>query len=184
MNRHHLEDFIQNNRKEFDSELPSPDIWANIESALDKKEEKIVNIAPQRKRRFLWPSIAAAAVVLVLLTVGVRSYMPSANTNVIGNELAETEAYYKAEVQKKYGQLAKYSYDSTIDLDLAQIDQFVNELKTELEHAPNGAEKEIISNLMKSYETKLQILEKVLHRLENKSFDKSENNTKDESISI
>lgn len=184
MNRHHLENFIQDNRKEFDSELPSPNIWANIESALDNKKEKIVDIAPKTKRRFMWPSIAAAAVVLVLLSVGIKSFVPNAATSVINDELAQTEAYYQQEVEKKYGQLAKYSYDNTIDLDLAQIDQFVNELKTELEHAPQGAEKEIISNLIKSYETKLSILEKVLHRLENNSFDKSENNTKDESISI
>ena len=50
--------------------------------------------------------------------------------------------------------------------DLEQLDLTMQELRQELLRAPKGQEEQIIENLIRSYQTKVQILERVLERVQ------------------
>ena len=59
-----LDDFIRNNREDFDDEVPSAQVWNQIDQRLsgNNKKAKVVSFRVSR--------IAAAAAVLLLLTAG------------------------------------------------------------------------------------------------------------------
>lgn len=166
MQRDFLEQFISNNRAAFDDATPSLKIWAEIDKSLEAQR-------PQAKRVAMWPKARIAAAVVLLLTVGavMGSYLTRVNdqeavasAELASPELLEAEQYYNREVQRRYSQLANYQYDKSIDQDLAQIDQIMEELRADLAEVPKGKEEEIVSNLIKSYQTKIRILERVLNR--------------------
>ncbi|MDX1665605.1 MAG: hypothetical protein R3350_00160, partial [Saprospiraceae bacterium] len=62
--------------------------------------------------------------------------------------------------------LAAYSEEPSVMRDLDQVDLVVEELKSELKNAPEGREEQIIANLILSYQAKLEILERVLNRVQ------------------
>lgn len=59
-----LKNFISDNRKAFDDEMPSGKVWENIESSVTGKQKKKSIIAPLYK----W-SMAAAAVLLIAVSI-------------------------------------------------------------------------------------------------------------------
>ncbi|MCB0607125.1 MAG: hypothetical protein H6562_15550 [Lewinellaceae bacterium] len=160
MQQDRLEQFIWSNREAFDDASPGLRVWAQLERQLDAGH----------KRRFSPRSLLKyAAAVLLLLTAGaaIGFYLNNPKNQeqpltASGSELSDLENYYNQQVDQKFAQLAKYNYDPTIKADLDQIDQAMLELKQELSVAPKGKEKEIIQRLIKSYQLKIQILEKML----------------------
>lgn len=166
MQRDFLEQFISDNREAFDQSTPSLKVWAGIDKTLETGK-------PQAKRMVLWPKARIAAAIVALVAIGavMGSYLTRVNdqqavasAELASPELMEAEQYYNNEVQKRYSQLANYKYDKSVDQDLQQIDQIMNELRADLAEVPKGMEEEIISNLIKSYQTKIRILERVLDR--------------------
>ncbi len=166
MQRDFIEQFINDNREAFDDATPSLKVWAGIDKTLGAER-------PQAKRVFMWSKARIAASVVALIAVGALfgSYLTRVNdqevvasAEMLSPELLETEQYYSSEVQKRYAKLANYQYDKSVDQDLKQIDQIMDELRADLAEVPKGKEEEIISNLIKSYQTKIRILERVLDR--------------------
>ena len=66
---------------------------------------------------------------------------------------------------------------------VAQIDELLEELKTELDNAVKGSEEQIINAMINNYQTKLAILERVLQRIQSIQQDSLKLNT-NESINI
>ncbi|NUO01186.1 MAG: hypothetical protein HUU01_11285 [Saprospiraceae bacterium] len=166
MQRDFLEQFIKDNREAFDDATPNLKVWADVSKTLDARP-------PQAKRVVMWSKARVAAAIVALVTAGALfgSYLTRVNdqeavasAELVSPELIEAEQYYNGEVQKRYSQLANYQYDKSVDQDLQQIDQIMEELRADLAEAPKGMEEEIISNLIKSYQTKIRILERVLDR--------------------
>lgn len=166
MQRDFLEQFISENREAFDHATPNLKVWADVNKALDARN-------PQAKRVMMWSKARIAAAVIVLIAVGAvfGSYLTRVNdqeavasAEMVSPELMEAEQYYNGEVQKRYSQLANYQYDKSVDQDLQQIDKIMAELRADLAEVPKGMEEQIISNLIKSYQTKIRILERVLDR--------------------
>jgi len=166
MQRDFLEQFIDDNREAFDHATPNLKVWAEVNKALDARR-------PQAKRVMMWSKARIAAAVVVLVAVGalfgsyltrVNDQAAGATADLVSPELMEAEQYYNGEVQKRYNQLANYAYDKSVDQDLQQIDQIMAELRADLAEVPKGMEEQIVSNLIKSYQTKIRILERVLDR--------------------
>lgn len=183
-----LEKFVNNNRKAFDVHSPNPNLWAGIEAQLEQQsEEKVLPLfavkseqSPQigkrvsiRQRYLRYASIAAVG--LLLLTVGgvIGSQFsqssgeeaPLINLSDISDEYAETEAYYASQVNESIEKLKKLDYDKTILEDIEELDAAFQELKSELGQSNVFSDEEIIKAMVENYQTKIEILERVLERL-------------------
>lgn len=163
-----LETFLLKEREHFDTAVPSLKVWAAIDKKLDEKEQT-------SKRIRLWPIVRMAVAVVALLVIGgvagsyltqIRSQNPSLALQHIAPELSELENYYNKEVEQKLQQLASYEQDEAVARDLADIDAVMEELKKDLLNAPKGSEEHIIGTIIKSYQTKIAILERVLNRIQ------------------
>lgn len=161
-----LEQFIVENREAFDDGFPNPAIWSQIDQRINRRAI--------RRMTVLRTFTAVAAGIALLLTGALAGSLffktrASAAIAVLERtapEFLETERYYQGEIQRKVTQLAGYAPKEMVLNDLEQLDQVMEELKEELVRAPRGAEQEIVSALIRSYQMKLSILELVMERLD------------------
>jgi hypothetical protein len=72
-------------------------------------------------------------------------------------------------INKKLFQLRELNAEESIFSDLQQIDRSMEELKKEMERIPSGQEKIILEQLKRGYQTKINILDKIIYRLESKT---------------
>lgn len=164
-----LEQFIQKHRESFDQEIPGLQVWAKINKALDQNQKHTA------KRIHLWKNMRIAAAVIALLLCGglIGSYLTQIRLNnipesltQISPEYAELEQYYQQQIQEKYQQLVNYQQADVVKPDLQQLDKIMEELRTALVDAPRGSEEQIIENLIQSYQAKIDILSRVLERIQ------------------
>ncbi len=160
-----LEKFIRENRSDFDTGIPRLDVWANLDQHLDRQRPS--------GRVVLMRKLRVAAAVLVLLTAGGLggAYLTNANKTVesladVSPEHAEMERYFSSQVEQKLAKLASYKQDGTVKADIQELDETYNQLKKELENAPEGAEEFIIQAMIETYQTKISILEQVIEKVE------------------
>ncbi|MEM1321987.1 MAG: hypothetical protein AAGG75_17135 [Bacteroidota bacterium] len=180
-----LEKFIADNRQEFDSDIPSLKVWAQIDKQLDHRK-------PKNKRLTLWKLAGIAAAVAVLLTVGAAigfQMNDGAGAMVADSELAteidEMERYYKEQINQKAARLASLNYEGkgAVNADLEQLATLFDELKMELANSPKGAEEQIINAMINNYQIRIDILEKVLNNIESTN-QKTIKSNNDETTSI
>jgi len=166
MQRDSLEKFVLENREAFDDAIPSLKVWGEIDRSVNRREARRITL-----RR----SLRIAAGVLFLLFAGALAghYLsgleeenPVAVLENVAPEYFEMAQYYEGEISSKEKQLAAYQQGETVLEDFAQLDEAMEELKEELLHAPKGQEEQIVENLIKNYQTKIQILERVLERIQ------------------
>jgi len=161
MKKDSLEQFIQDNRKQFDTAEPDIAIWSKIVKELPKEETKVINF-----RRIL--SIAASVVVLLGMGVLIGLQIaPTSNDHLatIAPEFQEVEQFYNNKVNYQLAKLAKYQEevsDPLIQQDLEELDQWMDQLHEQLLEVPKNQKEEIINAIIKNYKTKFQILERVL----------------------
>jgi vacuolar-type H+-ATPase subunit I/STV1 len=182
MSKDNLEQFVRDNREAFDDAVPSLKVWAMLDDQLPEQQTKVISL-----RRVL--QIAAAVVVLLGCGTLIGTYIAGGETpqlqaivNQMPEELEEIEQYYQKQVDAKYQQLASYKHDQSLENDLEQLDETMDELKKELLVAPKGKEEEIIKNLIEGYQTKILILERVLQRIQ--STTKEQSKPEENEISI
>jgi len=182
MHRDNLEKFVLNNRDSFDREIPSLEVWAEIDKGLHRQ---------QPKRLPLWRGLRVAAAVLLLLVTGAAAghYLSATAAKdaalaieEIAPDYVEMAQYYEQQIDNKVQQLASYQQGENVLEDFKQLDKQMEELKEELLRAPRGREEQIVENLIRSYQTKVQILERVLERIEATSQENT--NTADDEVSI
>ncbi|MGH1436919.1 MAG: hypothetical protein ACRBG0_20945 [Lewinella sp.] len=188
MQQNDLEKFILDNRDAFDDARPSLKLWAAIEKDLNEEE------APSHAMRNRRPWYQVAATVLILLTAGgfggafltQQTQQPTAQTLIedVAPEFAEMEQYYNQRIKENYARLTTHTQDPEIDADLQQLDNAMAELREDLTNAPSGREEMIVQQLIESYRLKLQILERILERIENidNSITTPDNNSNETSI--
>jgi len=169
MKRDNLEQFIHQNRDAFDDALPSLKVWAEIDRALNQQEPSVRRGRPWR--RYL--AIAASVVLLVLSGVGVGVYLgPAAQSSQavalsdVAPQYAGMERQFQQQIDQRLARLARYGQNEAVVQDLEQLDKVMKELQAELQYAPKGQEQQIVENLMRTYQAKIAILERVLQRLQ------------------
>ena len=177
-----LEKFISQNRADFDDKSPPARVWDKI----DIKKQ------PKSKKISFWRGFKVAAAVLLLLTSGAAmgiAFMNSQNastlaSNTLTDEFLEVEQFYQKEINVKVKKLASMKdYDTSVNEDLDQLDISINELKSEIADAPRGSEAEIISTMINNYKTKVELLERILDRMENNK-NTDDKNIQNESTNI
>lgn len=163
-----LEDFIRQNRQDFDVHEPDPSLWLRINPG---------NAVQKKDKRLNWLRYAAAAAVLFAgLSMGIYyiAGMSNSTQKLYGDmytEIAEAETFYTSLVKQKYNELKPYISSSPevkeeLDYDLNELDQICNDLKEDLRD--NVGNPEVIEAMIQQYRMKVEILEDLLNKLKEK----------------
>ena len=179
-----LEVFVTKNKDTFNTAQVNPRVWNEIEKVFEGDKKK-------QRRAFIFKISRFAAAACFLLIVGAfigGQYFSNGNeggANAINSQIPqydEMNQYYQGKIDNKLTQLAGYNInDEEVNHDLKKLDDVFEELKGELlssEHENNEA---LINAMLKNYETKISILEKVLEKVQSSQRSK---NLKDETIKI
>lgn len=156
-----FENYLREHKDQFEWGEPSNKVWQRIEINLEK-----------RKPRFFK---TAAAILLVATFSGAFGYYFShLKEKVFLEKIAgiypdypEAERYLVAQFDLKYQEIEKSQFLTLIQEDLHQIDVEIESLKRELISAPYEIQENIISNLIKAYQAKLQLLDLILQSSKN-----------------
>lgn len=187
-----LEQFVANNRNDFDSEAVPMGNWEAICEKLSKNEQKnppLSVIRNQNWKRYF----GVAASVILLISVGAFGGIYYSRTNQMENDIAskinpeynDTENFYIRKVSYKLNELSKFQQNNEVKNDLDQIDLFIQELKKELLVAPKNSKEQIVKNMIANYQIKLDILDKVLQHVQNNQQDSTKlNDQKNEKIEL
>jgi len=159
-----LEKFVLENREAFDDAVPGLKVWAGIDRHLEQRPNQ----------RIVWMKrLRVAAAVALLLATGcaIGAHLANSANKAksladISPEHAEMERYFKTQVQDKMAQLASYRQDAYVKPDIQELELIYEQLKTELQQAPQGAEPQIIQAMINNYQTKIDILEQVLEKVQ------------------
>lgn len=162
-----LEDFVRERRDEFDSKLPSMELWEQIESKLEKKH------APKFSFWKLSASVAAVLIIALVATfyiesqqAGIKGYGKVADPEIV--ELLETEAFYARkvsthmkEIHKCYEIYPELKFD--IESDLNELDVMYRELKSDLND--NILNREVIEAMIQNNRIRLEMVDRVLNQI-------------------
>ncbi len=179
-----LEKFIKENRADFDDATPNLKVWAALDKELHGPKQKVKTKPAFAIRR--WASIAAAAVLLLGVGTLMGIQMTKSQYSDLGEmaalmeDFSEMEDRYQSEITKKVSLLDNHKIEKSVKTDLTQLESFLSELKVELEEAPKESKEKIVSAMITNYQTRLEILERILNKIEASG---SQNN-KDENIEI
>jgi hypothetical protein len=159
-----LEKFILEHRSEFDTAVPDLRVWSEIDRKLERK--------PLRKVVFMRRLRIAAAVAVLLVAGGVMgAYLATPEKEVksladISPEHAEMEQYFNTQINEKMAQLAAYRQDGFVKADLQELDSLYSDLQQDLKSAQPGSEEQVIQAMIINYQTKIDILEQVLEKVQ------------------
>ena len=177
-----LEDFVKQQREQFDLHEPDPSIWLKINPA---------NVPVVKERRSMrWLRVAAAvAMIFGGSTAGLYFLTgEKAETDQLSNELyleiQETEQYYSQMVTQRYDELKPFLMENPdaermLADDMEELDEVYLDLKEDLKD--NVSNPEVIEAMILNYRVKLEILEDLLNQLNEKENQDYEN---DESYSL
>lgn len=158
-----FEKYIRSNREQFDDRNPDPAIWNQIEARLPQK-------SATHRRLTMWKTLSIAAVALVLILSGVIAGMfmgrGSLSQDPAYAEFMQAEQYYTVEYNKKKSELAQYQYDPVVDEDLKELDKMYEALAKELTETSQTDKSELINAMIQIYQTRIQLLERVLNKIE------------------
>lgn len=181
-----LEKYINENKESFDSAFPSDALWDKINRQIETKEE-----APQKQSKLLWMITKMAAAFAVVLASGVvigyyinDNQSISASNDPIFQDYIDIEKKYVKDINHKMNALSVHDIDPQVNRDLMQLDEVYEELKKELYQGQAINNDKIIEALLITYQEKVEILEKVLSRVERSSEDIQLKTLRNDSISI
>jgi len=177
-----LEDFVRQNREQFDLREPDPSIWLKINPA---------NTPVVKERKTLrWLRVAAAVAMIfagstagIYFLTGERASTDESYSELY-MEIQETELYYTQMVSERYSELKPYlvnnpGAEEMLSMDMTELDEVYSELKEDLKD--NASNPEVIEAMILNYRVKLEILEDLLYQLKEKE---NQDYEKDESYSL
>ena len=160
-----LRKFIKEHHDEFDDQLPPKNMWSRIECRLEKKPVKKIWTLPRK--------LIAAASILLLVGLGFIAGSVTVQKNTmteISPEFAETASYYQHKIDSKKHAMAVSVADSSWVDDINQLELVMNELKEELAKNPQASKGEIIKAMINNYNIRLEIMDKILEKTNEKTY--------------
>jgi hypothetical protein len=175
MTKDKLEQYILDNRDEFDTLEPSEHIWSNIVTETNKPKQKTF-VIPQVK----WITRIAAAILIFIGSYYFHDYRSQqaliSQTNSESNEgsqlyntLLEAEYYYSAQIGVETEKLYQLTAGNSIVRDevqneLKELDEEFRLLKEDLKD--NADNEDIIAAMIQNYRLKLSILQDMMFQLQ------------------
>jgi hypothetical protein len=169
-----LEQFILENRKDFDDLQPPVKLWSKIEKDLAAEKTTIGLV------KIMWR--VAAVVLIFISSYYFHDFMDNAKTNnteIAENQadetyksLMEAEMYYSSEIKFKKQELFQLTANSpliqkNINAELSTLDDIFIKLKEDLND--NADNDEVIEAMIQNYRIKLDILEEMLQQIKVKN---------------
>ncbi|WP_298707590.1 hypothetical protein [Chitinophaga sp.] len=158
-----LEEFIRQNRSGFEEEGPRPDVWAALEKQLPKPKQERGKVVMMVAKHW-WK-----AAILVALIVNAGLLLKYMNTRqevaVVIPEIQEMESYYSARIEQKLEVLKQLPVSETgLDSLTMKELELRNDTYTMLEKelAANPGNERIRAAMIRYYQMKLELLEKIL----------------------
>ena len=193
MTKDKLEQYIRNNRDEFDEIEPSADLWEGI---VTRKPviSQLDEVVPSKKYSigsYKWAVRVAAAVILFISSYYFHDYRSNSiqlanqekasqnNNSELYNTFIEAEYYYTAQIgveqEKLYGlTVGNTMVREEIQEELKDLDMEFRELKEDLKD--NADNEEIIAAMIQNYRLKLSILQDMMMQLQEDNSVKNNNN--------
>ena len=178
-----LEDFIKNNRDEFDIYTPDEKLWEGIKA---RRKNKI------NPKIFLKYAYRVAAVLIIFIaSYAFHEYMDTReNLKMAENdqelyrqipELKEAEFYYTNLVHKKMEELQPFfsslpGLEQDIKYDLNELDSIYASLKNDLKD--NIANDQVLEAMIQNYRLKIQILEDLLSEVNQEKSNRNDEKSK------
>lgn len=169
-----LEEFILENRSDFDDQLPSPESWEKIKT----------NIRPVRRINWTGRLVRLAAAVVIFVSSyifidyslnkgnGEQEFAGLMEQEILNNipDLVEARAYYSGQIQNMEEQVFSLAGNdphirAEINIEFEELDKVFDELKADLKD--NAANGEVVEAMIQNYRIKVQILEQILLQLKN-----------------
>ena len=180
-----LEDFVKQQREQFDLREPDPSIWLKINPA----NVPVVKERRSEGRPMRWLRVAAAvAMIFAGSTAGIyfltgEKADPDLYSSDLYTEIMETEQYYSQIVADRYNELQPFLAGNPVAkemlaTDMDELDEVYKELKEDLKD--NASNPEVIEAMILNYRVKLEILEDLLNQLK----EKENQDEKDDSYSL
>lgn len=168
MKKDKLEEFINENRAEFDFFTPEKKTWNKI-----KPVNKLQQIGSRKILRTIY---RVAATLLIFTASYVFHEFMDIRENKIANtgnyeiynlmpELKETENYYNNLVSLKMDELQPFlrkipGLEAEVQLDISELDSIYSSLKDDLKD--NIANDQVLAAMIQNYRLKIKILEDLL----------------------
>ena len=179
MMKDRLEQFISDNRDQFDLFEPDDKLWAGIES----------RVAQKKPFRIGWKGVLSrAAAVLIIFAASFlvqeilhRRQLVVTENNELNEipELQEAEIYYTSLLNSKIEQIEPLISENpelgeTLQQDLSELDSIYTELQKDLRD--NIANDEVVEAMIQNYILKIQILEDLLEYMDETSKNQEDEN--------
>jgi hypothetical protein len=182
-----LEDFIKNNREEFDDLEPSADLWARIEKHLPAE-------VPELKKReaktfSLGFVLRVAATVIVVMGIGFAFYLRNEKKEgvdfaAINPLYAEQKIHYTSLIETKRIELKSIAKSDPqlykeFSEEIAQMDSTYKQMNTDLVTSPN--QERVLRAMIHNLKIQTEVLNKQLGVIEqmNKMKKEQDNDSKD-----
>ena len=162
-----LEEFVKNNRGEFDQLEPPPEVWNQVKTQTSKPVSfRMLRISMR---------VAAAAVFLLVTSFFVWTVVDSEGRNFALKtddpelrELVEAEAFYAHEVNDKLKEIRKCYYTNPelkedVENDLTELEEMYTNLKTNLKD--NVSNKAVIEAMIENNRYRLKLVNDVLEQI-------------------
>lgn len=163
MKHNNLEEFIKNNREEFDDLEPSQKVWEGIKK--DSQKQKKLRINPII---FKVAAVLAVAVITTVIVLNNSNTYSTLSNDPELRELIQAESYYAQEVDTKLKEIRKcyYTYPelrNDIETDLNELEHMYIQLKKDLRE--NVSNKEVIEAMIENNRYRLKLVDDVLEQI-------------------
>ncbi|QQL49725.1 hypothetical protein [Mucilaginibacter ginkgonis] len=184
-----LDNFIHDNREEFDDLEPSPGLWEGIESKLDlgvdgakKREAKTFSLG------FV---LRVAATIIVVMGVGFGIYLKTqsktANVNLaaINPEYAKQQVHYASLVKEKRNELKEVAkidpqLYKEFNGEIAKMDSSYKKLTSQLKTSPN--QERVLRAMIRNLQIQTEVLNQQLQVIQQFSDYKNQNDNGSKNI--
>lgn len=159
-----LEDFIHQHRSDFEEEGPGPRVWAALEKELPRSRPPIMRMMA----RHWWK---AAILVALIANAGILLKMMGTpkTVGVVLPEMQEMQVYYSSQIEKRLDELhalppEQLGLDSTTRKELELRNDTYKLLEKELLNNPGN--ERIRAAMIRYYQMKLELLDRILSEQE------------------
>jgi hypothetical protein len=156
-----IEDYIKEHKKSFDTELPSPELWAKIDASLNKK--KIVE--PYRLK--LWIGVAASVIIAMTIIFYYTNDEEKSAVSVadVNPAYARKQVKYASLIERKTDSLEVLAKENPqlyekFSADLQDIKSNYRQLRQQLPESANQAL--VVKAMEKNLELQLQVVSQQL----------------------
>jgi flagellar biosynthesis GTPase FlhF len=178
-----VEDFINENKREFDLHEPPADLWSRIEKQLDENHKN----EPKRERVVrLNGLLKLAAAVTIILCAGLwlwqYQYKQATDLANIDPALAKQQMHYASVIENQRTELKRIEKENPqlyqeFSSEIRKMDENYQKLKNDLPNSPN--QEETVKAMIRNLQIQTQVLNQQLNIIQeiNKSKKQSSNET-------